>query len=411
MAVNKVIYNGETLVDLTGDTVTPDSLLVGATAHDASGRAITGTVSASSPSDARIPVAGTVTNYGCVAASVSNFTLTDGAEVLVKFVNASVWYDPDGYFPSLNVSGTGYIDIDDGVHGQHDLGVFFDAGDVVRFVYNATANRWVVRENLTTRTTYGESIAAEKAAQALRKESISLFSNTMKGKVRANPVEINDISPIPHDVKVFASNWATAPTIILEVSGNEYLNNSVAGDNGLAVEVDGNNVSVSFAYMDGNTLSAQILRQTILQDGTYTFSCRFLQAGTVTSSSRPNEILVYVNGQLVSVMKLKSGGVSETYVLSAGDEIRMSFFPSVTSGASFSSNYMATFANIRFERPMETVTIPNGGTVPSRYPNMKIKYSDATDHYWVLYDVEYNKDLNKVVEQLTNAIISLGGTI
>lgn len=42
MAVNKVIYDGDTLIDLTGDTVAPTSLLEGETAHDASGRSITG---------------------------------------------------------------------------------------------------------------------------------------------------------------------------------------------------------------------------------------------------------------------------------------------------------------------------------------------------------------------------------
>lgn len=44
MAVNKVVYDGTTLIDLTGDTVTEDTLLVGTTAHDASGEQITGTM-------------------------------------------------------------------------------------------------------------------------------------------------------------------------------------------------------------------------------------------------------------------------------------------------------------------------------------------------------------------------------
>ena len=43
MAISKVIYAGETLMDLTSDNVTPDKLLQGATAHDASGEQITGT--------------------------------------------------------------------------------------------------------------------------------------------------------------------------------------------------------------------------------------------------------------------------------------------------------------------------------------------------------------------------------
>lgn len=43
MAVNKVIYGGNILIDLTTDTVTADKLASGITAHDASGKTITGT--------------------------------------------------------------------------------------------------------------------------------------------------------------------------------------------------------------------------------------------------------------------------------------------------------------------------------------------------------------------------------
>lgn len=43
MAYNKVIYGGNTLIDLTEDTITPDKLVYGYTAHDKSGAAIVGT--------------------------------------------------------------------------------------------------------------------------------------------------------------------------------------------------------------------------------------------------------------------------------------------------------------------------------------------------------------------------------
>ena len=45
MGVNRVDYGGDTLVDLTRDTVTASSLLVGFTAHGADGEIITGTAS------------------------------------------------------------------------------------------------------------------------------------------------------------------------------------------------------------------------------------------------------------------------------------------------------------------------------------------------------------------------------
>lgn len=43
MAVNKIVYGGNTLIDLTADTVATDNLLSGYTAHDRSGAVITGT--------------------------------------------------------------------------------------------------------------------------------------------------------------------------------------------------------------------------------------------------------------------------------------------------------------------------------------------------------------------------------
>ena len=42
MAVNEVIYNGETLIDLKGDTVTASNMARGVTAHNAAGEVITG---------------------------------------------------------------------------------------------------------------------------------------------------------------------------------------------------------------------------------------------------------------------------------------------------------------------------------------------------------------------------------
>ena len=44
MAVNKVDVNGATVLDLTQDSVTPETLKKGETAHDASGALIVGTI-------------------------------------------------------------------------------------------------------------------------------------------------------------------------------------------------------------------------------------------------------------------------------------------------------------------------------------------------------------------------------
>ncbi len=58
MAINKVVYNNKTLIDVSQDTVTEDTLAVGTTATAADGSKITGkldvstyTISLSEPTD------------------------------------------------------------------------------------------------------------------------------------------------------------------------------------------------------------------------------------------------------------------------------------------------------------------------------------------------------------------------
>lgn len=86
--VNKVVYGGTVLIDLTGDTVTADKVLNGYTAHDKSGEIITGTCNYDVNSeDATVAVAemlvgktayargskitGTMPNKGAVKESIS----------------------------------------------------------------------------------------------------------------------------------------------------------------------------------------------------------------------------------------------------------------------------------------------------------------------------------------------------
>ena len=58
MGYNKIVYGGKVLIDLTGDSITPDKLLKDITAHDKSGETIVGTCTFDSDtSDATIAVA------------------------------------------------------------------------------------------------------------------------------------------------------------------------------------------------------------------------------------------------------------------------------------------------------------------------------------------------------------------
>lgn len=91
MAISKVIYGGNTLIDLTNDTVVADKLLDGFTAHGADGELVTGTctfdadtqdatataaeiLSGKTAYKAGSKVTGTMKNNGAVAGKIATKT-------------------------------------------------------------------------------------------------------------------------------------------------------------------------------------------------------------------------------------------------------------------------------------------------------------------------------------------------
>ena len=84
---NKVIYNGNTLIDLTSDTVTSASLLSGYTAHDASGAPITG-----SASGGGVVISDTTDSHG---GTIRTITSTNVINVGSKTITQNGTYDPE----------------------------------------------------------------------------------------------------------------------------------------------------------------------------------------------------------------------------------------------------------------------------------------------------------------------------
>ena len=114
--INQVIVNGETILDLRSDTVTPETLQKGYTAHDKSGAKITGTLEASSSGGSK-----TVNFSGADADAVANITYisngttkritiggmeSNSAEILAD-VNANICVDTSKTFAAFypTVSG------------------------------------------------------------------------------------------------------------------------------------------------------------------------------------------------------------------------------------------------------------------------------------------------------------------
>lgn len=85
MAVNKVEINGEVQLDLTQDTVTPETLLSGTTAHNAAGEEITGSM-------------GSIKTYTATIGT----TWTEDSNTGVKTQNVAI--------PGVTVNSTVFID-------------------------------------------------------------------------------------------------------------------------------------------------------------------------------------------------------------------------------------------------------------------------------------------------------------
>ena len=110
MAVSKVIYGGNTLIDLTADTITADKLLKGYTAHGADGETINGSctydantqdatasaaeiLSGKTAYNKAVKITGTMKNNGAVSGKIST--------------KAGAYTVPQGYH-----DGSGKVSID-----------------------------------------------------------------------------------------------------------------------------------------------------------------------------------------------------------------------------------------------------------------------------------------------------------
>ena len=93
---NQVIINGKTILDLRSDTVTPETLQKGYTAHDKSGTKITGTLEASSSGGAKETWVIKSSATGELATTQISFT-SNGQ----KFTSIGAVYDDSGTFMIL----------------------------------------------------------------------------------------------------------------------------------------------------------------------------------------------------------------------------------------------------------------------------------------------------------------------
>lgn len=195
MANNKVIYDGTTLIDLTSDTVTPDTLLTGATAHDASGAQITGTATGGGDlSDITTNINGLLKGAGgkvTQAEGGTDYATPDDTKAFVVTFTANTGdlggiYTSDktlaeifaaynanknviGRFASGNKAVMGLTNVQDESHIQ--MGYLFSNGVIMLDSVSNTNNLWAI-------TSYG-FMNPPSIEEYLPDSGDSLYENTI----------------------------------------------------------------------------------------------------------------------------------------------------------------------------------------------------------------------------------------
>ena len=106
---NKIIFNGQTLIDLTGDTVTESDLAQGVTAHDKTGKIITGTSTydADTSNDSAVASEILATKTAHARGTALTGTMTNNGAVSATITSLSPYTVPQGYH-----DGSGTVSVD-----------------------------------------------------------------------------------------------------------------------------------------------------------------------------------------------------------------------------------------------------------------------------------------------------------
>lgn len=215
MAVNKVVINDKTVLDLTGDTVTPSDLVEGVTAHDATGMQITGTRPATSGTDTSDATA----TAGDIAKGKTAYVQGEKVTGTVDTVEAEQY--------TIGNASVSY----DGFHILHSK----------KFQYPALYKEGASVKLRTSPSTYGDATAADVA----KGKTMTSAAGLMVVGTNTNDADTRDATATAADIAVGKTAYVQGAKVTGTAEPAESNNNVEA------YAVTDTSPSVNFKRTDG----------------------------------------------------------------------------------------------------------------------------------------------------------------
>ena len=193
MAVNKIIYGNQTIIDLTSDTIDATKILYGYTAHDKSGTIITGScdydadtsdgdASASEILSGKIAYAngnrlvGSMTNNGAVTGNITT--------------KAQQYTIPSGYH-----DGSGYVQIDSTEQGKIIAGNIKSGVEILGVTGSYTGEGGTGQSKTATPYTTSQVITADEGYDFLTQVTVNAIYYNESANAYGTTVTIGTVAP------------------------------------------------------------------------------------------------------------------------------------------------------------------------------------------------------------------------
>lgn len=237
----------------------------------------------------------------------------------------------------------------------------------------------------------------------------TLYANALKGTASGEVVRLDDVSPLKHTVNVTVSGVDDPAAVTVKAQGKNLVNPSAYARGATRTTLSGDVFTTEFTNGAKHLNTGYTYTPAKHPSGTYTVTFVPVSAGAQAC------LFVYAADDNAQIANLYGVGANGKYSLTftANEE----FYVSVAGDNdargthSYKLQLEVGATATAYEPYIEPVSYPVSAdgscSVASIHPAMTL----TTDTEGAVVDCEYNRDINKVIEQLTQAIISMGGNI